>query len=231
MKAAMMAMGLITALVVSGRPAQVRADTAGKVGGTIRVTGTKLKTEGAKSQKHIVVYLEKAQGADYPPPPAKHLKMDQQNLVFIPHVMAVQKGSTVDFLNSDTVDHNIFCVDDCCKILSGAEGATPKFMDLGNWGKDQVRSYTFNLTGEAVLLCKLHPEMAAYLKVLDTPYFTVAEVDAATQSAAYSIANVPPGEYVLKVWNKKCAAAEQKVAVAAGQAASADVELVLKKKR
>lgn len=229
MKAAMLAMSLSLALIATGRADGPQAGAGGKVAGSIRVTGTKVKTEGSKSQKEVVVYLEKAQGADYPPPPAKHAKMDQQNLVFIPHVMAVQKGTTVDFLNSDTVDHNIFCVDDCCKILEGAAGAAPKFMDLGNWGKDQVRSYTFNLTGEAVLLCKLHPEMAAYLLVLDTPYFQVVELDGTTQATSYSIANIAPGDYVLKVWNKKCKVAEQKVAVTSGQTTKTDLELVRKK--
>lgn len=230
MKAAILALSLSVALIIPGQSDLAKADAAGKVAGSIRVTGTKVKTEGSKSQKEVVVYLEKAQGADYPPPAAEHAKMDQQNLVFIPHVMAVQKGTTVDFLNTDTVDHNIFCVDDCCKILEGAAGAAPQFMDLGNWGKGEVRNYTFKLTGEAVLLCKLHPEMAAYLLVLDTPYFQVVELDGTTQSATYSIANIPPGDYVVKVWNKKCkTAAEQKVAVTSGQTTKADLELVRKK--
>ena len=231
MKAAIMTMGLAATLVVVGRTDSDGADAGSKVSGALRVKDTKVKTEDPKSQKHVVVYLEKASGAEYPLPPTVHPKMDQRNLVFIPHVMAIQKGTTVDFLNNDTVEHNIFCADDCCKVLEIGETGKSKSMDLGSFGKDQIRSYTFTLAGEAVLLCKLHPEMAAYLIVLDTPYFTVAEIDETTQSATYTIEKVPPGEYVMKVWNKKCTAAEQKVVVSAGQTVSADIELVRKKKQ
>ncbi|MFQ5653851.1 MAG: plastocyanin/azurin family copper-binding protein [Planctomycetota bacterium] len=198
------------------------------ISGTLKVTGTKVKTKGSKSQKHVVIYLEKVGDKSYPPPPKEPVEMDQKNLVFIPHVMAVQKGTKVDFLNSDSVDHNVFCVDDCCKIL---EPGKKKFLDLGNWGKGDVRSHTFNTPGEAVLLCRLHPEMAAYLIVLETPYFTVAEVDGKTLSASYAIENVPPGKYLLRAWNKKCGSPDKEVTIEAGKSSQVDFEISRKKRK
>ena len=203
----------------------------GTVTGTITVSKTKVKTEGSKSAKHVVVSLEKAGGSETSPP-TEHVVMDQKGLVFVPHLMAIQKGTTVDFLNSDTEKHNVFCVEDCCKILEDTPGKKKaKFMDLGDWGHGETRTYTFDLAGVAVLLCKLHPEMAAYIVVLDTSIFTVAEIDGETQTATYTIENVPPGWYVLKTYNKRCESPEQEVTVEADTSTQADIELVRKKRR
>lgn len=204
---------------------------AATLSGNIQVSGTRVKTEGAKSGKDVVVYLEAVGKADLPAPPEVNPVIDQANLVFVPHVLAIQKGTTVDFLNSDTTDHNVFCVDDCCKLVEDIESKKPKFLDLGSFPGGQRASHTFSIPGAGVVLCKLHPEMSAYIVVVDTPHFTVAEIDGASQSAAYTIENVPPGEYVLKTWHKKCEAADQTITIAEDQEAEADIELQRKQRK
>ena len=104
-------------------------------------------------------------------------------------------------------------------------------MDLGRWGQGGVREYTFNLSGEAVLLCKLHPEMAAYLVVLDTPFFITAEIDGDTQLAEFSLKNIPQGKYLLKTWNKKCVSEPQEITVNKGEMAEVDIDITRKKRR
>ena len=79
----------------------------GTVAGVVEVQKARVKTRGAKSFKDVVVYLAPTAPAVYPPP-AGHAVMDQRGLVFIPHVMAVQQGTTVDFLNSDNDRHNVY---------------------------------------------------------------------------------------------------------------------------
>lgn len=207
-------MGLILCLAAS-----VPTAGAGTVSGAIKVTGTLVKTEGAKSQKDVVVYLEKVGEGEYPSPPAEHASIDQTRLVFVPHVLAIQAGMTVDFKNSDTTEHNIFSVDDCCDF------------DLGTFAGGQSASRQFDVPGAGVMLCKLHPEMSAYVIVLETPYFVVAQVDGATQTAAYTIENVPAGNYVLKTWNKRCESPEQEITVGEGDETKADVELVRKTRK
>ena len=204
---------------------------AGTVSGTIKVSGTKVKTDGAKSEKDAVVYLEKVGGSDYPPPPGEHAVIDQKSLVFLPHVLVIQKGTTVDFLNSDTTDHNVFCVDECCKIVEDINAKKPKFLDLGNFSGGANASHTFTLPGEGVMLCKLHPEMSAYVLVLESPYFIKVEIDGSSQSAEYVVKDVPPGEYVLKVWHKKLIAPEQAVTVPETGAITADFVLQKKQRR
>ena len=109
-------------------------------------------------------------------------KIDQRNKVFYPYVLAVVKGTTVEFNNSDDLVHNVFGV--------GADE-----FNLGNWTKGIVREHTFNKLGEVILLCNVHQEMEAYVLVLQNPF--VAQPDG---SGKFRIANVPPGEYVVTAW-------------------------------
>ncbi len=185
------------------------------VSGNIQVKKAYVETTGAKSDKDVVVYLVSAEkGASAAP--VEHAKMNQKNLVFVPHVLAVQKGTTVDFLNEDAVNHNVSSPAACCSF------------DLGQWGKGVTKSYKFDSTGVAPLLCSLHPEMAASVVVVDTPYYTTASLITNNaekkQSAKYSIKGVPAGDYTLKVWNGKLVAADQKVTVTA-TGAKADIDI------
>ncbi len=147
----------------------------------------KVKAKGAKHSGDAVMYIDKIPGKIFQPP-KEHATMDQKNLVFIPHVLPVFVGTTVDYLNSDDVLHNVFTPDACAQ----------KF-NLGTWPKGQVRSYTFKEPGcRAVMLCNVHPEMEAYIVVLETPYYAVS-----TKDGSYVIKDVPAGKYTLKIWHKK----------------------------
>ncbi len=192
------------------------ADGGGSVSGAIHVKKAYVETTGAKSDKDVVVYLVPAAKTAFTAP-AEHAKMDQTKLNFIPRVLAVQKGTTVDFLNNDSVNHNVSSPAACCSF------------DLGQWGKGAVKSYKFDTAGVAPLLCSLHPEMGAFVVVVDTPYFTTASLvtnnEEKKQYAKYSIAGVPAGDYTLKVWNGKLTAADQKVTVADGAATAADIDI------
>lgn len=154
-------------------------------------------TMPGRDYRDVVVYLEGVPGTFKAP--AAAVPMDQKGKVFIPHVLPVVLGSSVEFLNSDDFLHNIFT----------PSKAADKF-NLGNWSKGVSKKYTFNKPGEVVLLCNLHPEMEAWVIVLPNPYF--AKTDA---SGSFVIANVPPGKYTVKVWQKRYRAAPQLVTVPA----------------
>ncbi len=194
----------------------VFAAGGGSVAGTIHVKKAYVETSGAKSDKDVVVYLVPAVKTSFPAPTA-HAKMDQTNLNFVPHVLAVQKGATVDFLNNDAVNHNVSSPAACCSF------------DLGQWGKGVVKSQVFTSEGAAPLLCSLHPEMGAFVVVVDTPYFTTASLvtnnEEKKQYAKYSIEGVPAGQYKLKVWNNKLVAADQLVTITDGAVTAADIDI------
>ncbi len=141
-----------------------------------------------------VVYVDTIPGKTFPAPTA-HPVIDQKGLLFQPHITVVQQGTTVEFLNSDNVQHNVFW-----PSIGGDKKAGH---NLGTWPKGEKRSWKFDHPGAAALLCNVHPEMAGYVVVSPTPYF--AETDA---SGAYTIKDVPDGNYTVVAWHE--GAKEQK---------------------
>ena len=216
-------------LVLSARHglAAEEAASGGTVAGTISVWKSRVKTEGNRNYKDVIVYLEK-KGENKFPVPTKHAKMDQKGLLFIPHVLAVQKGTPVDFMNNDNVKHNIFFL---YKGYKGLKNEFKEELELGTWQPGELRTHTFDKPGTATTLCKLHLEMAAYVIVLDTPYFKMAAINGETQQAPYVIKNVPPGKYVLKAWHKKLQlrGESHEVIVEEGKTTNLDIQITRKK--
>jgi len=169
---------------------------AGEIKGTVTA-------QGMRSPEGIVVYIDAIPGKTFPPP-ADHAVMDQKKLTFIPHVLPVLKGSTVDFLNSDSVGHNVYWP---------SIGGNKKFAhNLGTWPQGVKKSFTFEELGAVPLLCNVHPEMAAYVVVTPTPYFAVTNAQ-----GEYTIKDVPAGKYTLKAWSEMGKPLEQPVEVPGAQ--------------
>jgi len=173
------------------------------VAGQIAFAGAvkgKVQCKGLRDNRDAVVYLENVPGQFAAPKQASEI--DQLKMVFIPHVLPVVVGTTVKFLNSDPVLHNVFT----------PSKAGNKF-NLGTWPKGEAKTYTFDKLGDVRLLCNVHPEMEAWVVVLPNPYFAKTGPD-----GSYSIANVPAGKYTLKVWHEKLKFPPQDIEVpAAGE--------------
>jgi hypothetical protein len=125
---------------------------------------------------------------------------DQKHMTFVPHVLVVLKGSTVDFLNSDPVGHNVY--------WPSIGGDKKLHSNLGTWPQGQTKSFTFNDLGAAPLLCNVHPEMAGYVVVVPTPYFATTSKD-----GSFEIKDVPDGSYTLKTWSEEGKPSTQAVSV------------------
>ena len=106
------------------------------------VTGT-VTAKGLRTSADIVVSLQ-APGLKLTPP-AKPVEIDQKGMLFIPHVLPVVTGTTVTFLNSDPVGHNVF----------SPEGK----YNLGTWPQGDKKSKTFDKPGVYTQLCRVHTEM------------------------------------------------------------------------
>jgi len=145
---------------------------AAELTGTAQVAG--------RPAQHAVVWLE-ASGA--PAAASENAVLDQRNLGFIPHVLAVRVGTVVDFPNNDKVFHNVFSFRDGKKF------------DLGMYPKGAVKPIRFDKPGLARLFCNIHPNMAAYVMAVDSPYFAVSN-----EKGTFTIAGVPPGSYTYHAW-------------------------------
>jgi plastocyanin len=158
------------------------------------------KVTGMKG--HSVVYVDTIAGKAFPAP-KEHPVVDQKGLMFVPHIIAVQQGTTIEFLNSDSVQHNVFWT---------AIGNDKKAgHNLGTWPKGEKRPFTFDKAGVVPVLCNVHPEMAGYIVVSPTPYF--AETD---DAGAYKIKDVPDGSYTLTVWHEGAKNQSKPITVSGG---------------
>jgi plastocyanin len=149
-----------------------------------------------------VVYVDTIQGKTFPAP-SEHPVIDQKGLLFQPHLTVVTVGTTVDFLNSDKVAHNVFWP----SVMQGTKKLPGK--NLGTWPQGEKRSFKFDQPGVAALLCNVHPEMSGYVIVSPTPYHALTD-----KSGTYKIENVPDGQYNVVAWHEGAKSSSKAVAVA-----------------
>jgi plastocyanin len=169
---------------------------AGEINGTV---------QGVKDLENVVVYVEHADGAFKPP--AAGAIMDQKNIQFVPHVLPVLTGTDVKFPNSDTVRHNVF------------SPSKAKKFNLGIYPPGTTKDVPMDIPGAQIvsLLCAIHAQLAAFVVVLQNPYFATADA-----GGRFTIKGVPPGNYTLIAWHEKQPENElpkQKVTVAPSGAA------------
>src|SRR5436190_24344305 len=155
--------GVLLALSAAGpiTPGAVRQAVA-DLHGTARA--------GDRPAVDTVVWLE----APHAParPATGRVVLDQRNLSFIPHVLVVQVGTTVDFPNNDRVFHNVFSFRD------------GKRFDLGMYPVGALKRVTFGQSGLSRIFCNIHPNMAAYVLAVDSPYFAVSDANGAFAMAS-----------------------------------------------
>ena len=172
----------------------------------------KVSVQGIKSAANIAVYVDAIPDKKFDAP-KDHVVVDQKKMEFLPHVVVVLQGTTVDFSNSDPVGHNVYW-----PSISGNKKLTH---NLGTWPKGEKKSFQFTDLGVAPLLCNVHPEMSGYVVIVSTPYFAVTDKD-----GNYEIKNVPAGKYTLKTWSEDGKPTTQSVDVSAG---GATADLTVKK--
>ncbi len=140
------------------------------------------KVSGARAG--TVVYVDWISGKDYKGQ-GKHVTMDQKGMTFRPHSLVVLRGTTVDFLNSDAVGHNVY--------WKSVGGDRSKGNNLGTWPQGQTKSYTFWDAGVVPLLCNVHLEMSGYIYVVPTPFYALTKAD-----GSFAIRGVPQGRLTLR---------------------------------
>jgi plastocyanin len=147
-----------------------------------------------------VVYVDTIAGKTFPAPTQSPV-IDQKGLLFQPHIVAVQVGTTVEFLNSDSVAHNVF--------WTSVSGNKKLGHNLGTWPKGEKRPFKFDNPGSVALLCNVHPEMAGYVVVSPTPYFAITD-----KSGEFKIENVADGSYTVVAWHEGAKNSSKPVTVA-----------------
>ena len=160
---------------------------------------------------NVVIYLATAPAGTAPNrPPARLPSMRQEAHAFVPHVLPIVKGSTVEFPNGDPVYHNVFSL---------SKAAT---FDLGRYPRGTSRSVALESPGVVKVFCHLHSDMSAVILVLDNPFFTIPGPD-----GRFEIDGIPPGDYEVIAWHERAKPQRRLVTIAAGAAATADFNIPL----
>jgi plastocyanin len=161
--------------------------------------------------KNVVVYLERAPDGAAPPGRVQGpVRMEQEGLTFKPHVLAVVKGTTVEFPNRDLLFHNVFSL---------SKAAT---FDLGRYPRDGTKSLRFMRPGIVQVFCHIHSDMSGVIVVLDNPFFASPDSE-----GRFVIDGIPPGEYHVVAWHERARLTTKTIRIEAGQEAVLDFQIPL----
>ena len=165
---------------------------------------------GPSERRPAVVYLDAAPKGAFELDESARATMDQRGEAFVPHVLAITVGTTVDFPNSDPVFHNVFAL------------SKTKPFDLGRYSRGKSKSVRFDRPGVVQVFCDIHSHMSAYILVFTHRYFAVTDA-----SGRYEIGRVPPGAYTLTVW-REGEVRETRAIVVSGAGGTIDAGFVIR---
>ncbi len=163
------------------------ATAAATVNGRIELSNSKLKARSGKiDASGVVVWLSPVDGPAPRKAAGQRQVITQRNKRFLPHVVAVETGSEVEFPNEDPFFHNVF------SIFNGRR------FDLGLYASGETRPVNFNRPGISYIFCNIHPHMSAVVISLDTPYFAISD-----QAGNFTINNLSAGNFRLSIWHER----------------------------
>ena len=137
----------------------------------------------APTRRQSVVYLETAPQGAFEDPGAARASLDQKDEAFVPYVLPIAVGTTVDFPNQDRTYHNVFSL------------SRVKTFDLGRYARGQSKSVRFDRPGVVRVFCDIHSHMSAYILVFAHRFFAATDPE-----GRYHIDGIPPGTYEVSVW-------------------------------
>jgi plastocyanin len=152
----------------------------------------------------IVSLPDIAKGKPLNPNPA--VTFDQKGCEYIPHVAAFSAGSTVDILNSDGILHNIH-----------TESTSNPLIDIAQPGFKKEIKVTIEKPEAIRVSCDAHNWMVGWWYVAPNPYFAKTN-----EAGTYTITDVPPGTYTIRIWQEKLGTESRKVTVKADATTTAD---------
>ena len=164
---------------------------------TRRVTKPQPK---ASEITNVIVFLKDAPHRGEPAPMT--VTIAQRDEAFVPRVVAITRGSTVHFPNSDPFFHNVF------SLSRGAD------FDLGRYPRGVSKSRTFPSAGLVKVYCHIHSHMTASIMVFDHPYFRIPSPD-----GAFSLDDVPAGSWQISAWHERIGESINTVRVEPGRPA------------
>lgn len=160
-----------------------------------------------KTLANVFVYLKDGLPQRMYPVPAAPVVLDQQQCRYVPRVLGVQVGQTLQIKNSDPLLHNV-----------SAEGAVNQPMNIGQ----PLQGITSNrvFTTREVMIpfkCQVHSWMNGYVGVLEHPFFAVTDTN-----GRFAMPQLPPGTYTIEAWHEKLGTQTQQITIGPKDAKTLD---------
>jgi len=145
--------------------------------------------------------------------PAGAVVLDQKGCMYSPHVWGVVANQTVRIRNSDPTLHNVH----------GIPASGNDEFNVGMPRQDMEITRVFKEAGAVRFKCDVHPWMLSFGHVMTHPFFAVSD-----GNGAYTIANLPPGQYVIEAWQEKLGAQTATITVGEGGATTQTLDFTFK---
>ena len=160
---------------------------------------------------NVFVYVKSGLEGKRFAPPQSAVVLDQHGCQFVPRVIALQAGQTLDVKNSDPVSHNIH----------------PQPKNNRDWNQQQsagspdLQRHFARAEVMIPVKCNIHSWMRSYIGVVEHPFFAVTGRD-----GAFTLEGLPPGEYTIGAWHETLGEQTEKVVL--GKAGTAEVKFQFK---
>jgi plastocyanin len=156
-------------------------------------------------RRRSVVYLDPAPRGAFDAREEPRARLDQRDESFVPHILAIVAGTTVDFPNNDRTYHNVFSL------------SKTRSFDLGRYAAGHSKAIRFDRPGIVRVFCDIHSHMSAFILVFAHRYFAVTD-----DEGRFHIENVPPGSYNVVAWNEAMPLESRRASIPDG---GGDIEL------
>lgn len=187
---------IVTGLLAAGLPAGLPAGLAAQgVTVTGRLTIQERDGRPGTDQAQAVIWLE---GGAAPAGSPVTLEMATEGKQFVPHLVVIPRGSTINFPNHDPFNHNVFSL------------SAERVFDLGLFGRGESRPVSFPAPGVIRVYCNVHAQMRGLVVVAGSGLFTQPDAD-----GSFRLEGVPPGEYAVHVWHERAQPLTQALRVTA----------------
>ena len=193
---------------IRGRVDLRRVPTPSQPRPNVADLGAAASTLDISDRLRSVVYLESAPRGAFESVETTHAVMDQRGERFVPHVLAITTGTTVDFPNSDHIYHNVFSL------------SKTKPFDLGRYAAGHSMPVRFDRPGIVRVFCDIHSHMNAFILVFSHPFFSLTD-----NEGRFRIDNVPAGTYNVVAWNEGLLSEPHSITVPDGGIAEEDFVL------
>jgi hypothetical protein len=192
---------------------QVEKDPNTCTAGTREIQEVKVDANGGLAG--AVVFLEGVDGSKKFETPEGGYILNQLGCHFVPHILIVPYGADVITKNSDPVFHTTSVYQIMGKVRR-------TFFSVALPQQNQKITKKIDPQNSNILKveCDLHNFMHAWILTVKNPYYTFTDA-----SGNFKIDDIPPGKYLMKVWNPTLQISEQEVEIEVGKETTVNVNV------